>query len=211
MKYKCIIFDCDGILVDSEDISHSVLLQMVNGLGINIDKDYAMKNFAGRSLQSSFAHIESILQQPLPDTFEREYRQHTYSLFKTNLKPVAGIEDLLEQISVPICVASSGPMDKILLNLKTTGLYQRFDNKIFSSYQIKSWKPSPKIFLHAAEEMGFEPKDCAVIEDSLAGVRAGMTGGFDVYGFANERNNDEFKKAGANVFFEMKHLYKMLC
>ncbi|MDT0606004.1 HAD family hydrolase [Croceitalea rosinachiae] len=210
MKYKCIIFDCDGILVDSEEISNSVLIQMAREIGIDIKTEYALENFAGKSLKSCFEYIEKRIEKPLPDTFEKEFRNRTFSAFKTDLKPVKGVRNLLERISVPFCVASSGPIEKIILNLTTTNLMEKFENRIFSSYQIGSWKPNPEIFEYAAKKMGFKPNECAVIEDSLAGVKAGIKGGFDVFGLASPKNKDEFRKEGAIVFSEMNELCKLL-
>lgn len=210
MKYKCIIFDCDGVLVDSEEISNSVLIEMANEIGAEIKMDYALENFAGKSLKNCFEHIENIIGESLPNTFEKEYRNRTFSLFKTDLKPIEGIHKLLDRISVPFCVASSGPIEKIKLNLTTTNLIDKFENRIFSSYEIGSWKPNPEIFQHAARKMGFKPNECAVVEDSIAGVRAGIKGGFDVYGFANNINKSELIKEGAKVFFEMNKLLELL-
>ena len=210
MKYKCIIFDCDGVLVDSEEISNSVLIQMANEIGAEIKMGYAIENFAGKSLKSSLEYIEKLTKKPLPNTFEQEYRNRTYSAFKTDLKPINGVHTLLNQISVPFCVASSGPIDKIRLNLKTTNLIQKFENRMFSSYEIGSWKPNPEIFEYAAKQMGFKPSECAVIEDSLAGIRAGKKGGFEVFGFATNKNKTEFIKEGAKVFFEMDKLFELL-
>lgn len=210
LKYKCIIFDCDGVLVDSEHISNSILIEMSNDVGAIITMEYALKNFAGKSLKSCFTHIEKLIKKELPSNFERDYRNKTFAAFKKDLKPIKGIHDLLNQISIPFCVASSGPIDKIKLNLTTTKLIDKFQSRIYSSYEIGSWKPNPEIFEYAAKQMGFNPNECVVIEDSLAGIRAARNGGFDVFGFANENNKNEFKKEGAKVFFEMNKLYKLL-
>jgi len=210
LKYKCIIFDCDGILVDSEEISNSILVQMANEIGAKIEMEYALENFAGKSLKSCLEYIEKRAKKPLAKNFEKEYRNRTFSAFKTDLKPIDGIHKLLDRIEISFCVASSGPVEKIRLNLTTTNLIEKFENRIFSSYEIGSWKPNPKIFEYASREMGFKPNECAVIEDSIAGITAGINGGFDVYGLANQKNKDDFKKAGANVFFGMDELYELL-
>ena len=107
-------------------------------------------------------------------------------------------------------MASSGPVEKIRLNLEVAGLLDKFENKLFSSYQIKSWKPEPGIFLHAAKEMGFEVENCVVIEDSKAGVIAGKRGGFEVYGFANGYNNEDLEKEGAILFSSYEELKGLL-
>ncbi|MEM9078240.1 MAG: HAD family hydrolase [Bacteroidota bacterium] len=210
MKYKCIIFDCDGVLVDSEEISMTILIQMANEIGAEVTREYALENFSGKSLKVCLDYIEKQLNRPLPNGFEKEYRIRTFSTFKSDLKPIKGIHNLLDKITVPFCVASSGPLDKIRLNLTTTHLIELFENRIFSSYEIGSWKPNPEIFEYTAKKMGFEPRECAVIEDSLAGIKAGKKGGFDVYGFTNGKNKKLFEAEGAQVFSEMSELYNLL-
>lgn len=210
MKYKCIIFDCDGILVDSEGISDAVLIEMANEIGVHIDITYIKQHFAGRSLKYIFQCLIDQSKSDLPHGFEQDYRTRTYNRFKTELQPIDGIHNLLDQIQVPICVASSGPRFKIELNLTTTRLIDQFKGRIYSSYDIGVWKPNPDIFLHAAKSMGYKPEECAVIEDSLAGVKAGVSGGFDVYALSTTENRDEFKTEGAHVFNRMDELYDLL-
>ena len=210
MKYKCIIFDCDGILVDSEGISDDVLIEMAGEIGVTLSLEYIKENYAGRSLKYIFQTLVDQIEGDLPYGFEQDYRTRTFNRFKTDLQPIKGIHDLLDQIKVPICVASSGPPHKIELNLTTTKLIDRFNGHLFSSYDIGVWKPNPDIFLYAAKNMGFKPKECAVIEDSLAGVKAGIAGGFDVFGLVTEENIEQFIKEGATVFNGMDELYDML-
>lgn len=210
MKYKCIIFDCDGILVDSEGISNGILIEMANSLGADIDPKDALRNFAGKSLQSVLTEIAYLIDRKLPDQFEAQYRKRTFEAFRTDLRPIEGIHELLNKIQVPYCVASSGPLEKIRLNLTTTGLIEKFENRMFSSYEIGSWKPNPEIFEYAAKKMGFSPSECAVIEDSIAGIRAAIKGGFDVYGFATSSNRTELKNEGAMVFSLMQELGELL-
>ncbi len=210
MKYKCIIFDCDGVLVDSEGISITILVEMANSVGAEIKMKYALENFAGKSLKSVFEYIEKLIEIKLPDSFEKEYRKRTFEAFKTELKPIKGIHNLLDKISIPYCVASSGPTEKIKLNLTIAELIEKFENKIFSSYEFGSWKPNPEIFEYAAERMGFKPNECVVIEDSLVGIIAARKGGFDVFGFTKEENRNVFESEGAKVFFDMEKLYELL-
>jgi HAD superfamily hydrolase (TIGR01509 family) len=210
MKYKCIIFDNDGVLIDSESISNRVMVEMAKEVGAAIDLEYAMKHFSGVSLQSTMDYVEKKAGKKLPDDFEQEFRKRTFELFKTDLKPVKGVKKLLDKITVPCCVASSGPREKLELSLKVTNLLPKFENRIFSCYDIGVWKPNPDIFLYAAGEMGFKPGECVVIEDSLAGVKAAKSGGFDVFGFVNERNKKEFEELGATVFSTMEELAGLL-
>ena len=190
-KYKCVIFDCDGVLVDSEPIGNQVLVDMANELGANIDLAYAYKHFKGNHMQSCVDHISTLIKQSLPEDFTLRYRQKSFEAFKSNIKPINGVSDLLQSLQIPYGVASSGPENKIRLNLELTGLLPYFKSNIFSCYSIQKWKPSPEVFLWAAETLGFKPEECIVIEDSLIGVQASKNGGFDVIGYtANDYNNE---------------------
>lgn len=214
MKYNCIIFDCDGVLVDSEAISAKVFQKMLAELGCNLDFETILDQITGTSMKENLKFFSDFAGKELPVDFESEFRKRSYELFKTDLKPIDRIHDLLKKIKVPVGVASSGPVEKIRLNLATTNLIHFFGDNIFSSYEIGSWKPEPEIYLHTAKKMGFNPEECAVIEDSLPGVQAAKAGGFDVFGFATEKNKTTFEESGATVFFnvnELEHLLKFNC
>jgi HAD superfamily hydrolase (TIGR01509 family) len=210
MKYKCIIFDCDGVLVDSEEISNRVIIEMANNLGAHIDHDYGIEHFYGKSMQYIYDHLESIIGSKLPEFFKDEFRNRTFKLFKTDLRPIPGVHELLDKISITYCVASNGPLDKMEINLTAAKLIDKFENKMFSAYEIGKWKPDPGVFQYAAERMGFEVKDCLVIEDSLVGIQAAKRGGFDVIGYTNKSNQADFLKEGIQVFFEMEKLLEMI-
>ncbi len=210
MKCKCIIFDCDGVLVDSEVLSNQVLVDMAVALGFDIDLAFALKYFSGRSLKSCTDYIEQTAGRKLPDDFITHYRAKSYQVFKTHLKPVAGVHNLLPRLAVPYCVASSGPLEKIRLNLTTTKLMRYFEGKVFSSYEINSWKPEPDIFLYAAKQMGFAPCDCLVIEDSIAGVEAAKAGGFGVLAYAPDMADNVFAGTDIKTFSDMGRLAELL-
>jgi HAD superfamily hydrolase (TIGR01509 family) len=210
MKYNCIIFDCDGVLVDSEAISAKVFQEMILELGAEIDFETVLEQITGTSMKENLRFFSENIDGELPDDFETEFRKRSYEAFKTDLKPTKGIHDLLKKIKVPVGVASSGPVEKIRLNLTTTNLIHFFGKNIFSSYEIQSWKPNPEIYLHAAKKMDFKPAECAVIEDSMAGVKAAKAGGFDVFVFSSEANKTTFKELGATVFFNMDELESLL-
>jgi HAD superfamily hydrolase (TIGR01509 family) len=207
---KCILFDCDGVLVDSEAIGNQVLLNMAAKYGLKISLNEAYKKFNGRSLKDCFQQIEQLINQPLPENFEIAYRKKSFEAFATQIKPVKGVLKFLNSLTIPYCVASSGPVEKIKLTLKTAGLIDKFENKIFSSYQINSWKPDPGIFLHTAQEMGFSVNECIVIEDSIAGIIAAKRGGFKVFGIANETNSKELENEGAIIFYTFEELATLL-
>lgn len=210
MEYKCIIFDSDGVLVDSETLSAKVFQEMALELGLNLDFETAHEHFAGTSMKENLHFIEENITGSLPLNFEKEFRARTYEVFKTDLKAVRGIHELIDKLKIPYCVASSGPFEKIRLNLGLVSLLDHFENKIYSSYDIGSWKPEPGVFLHAAKEMGFEPEECVVIEDSASGIRAAVAGGFKVYALTNEKKKRTFEQQGAIVFENMKELEKLL-
>ncbi|MDW8850839.1 HAD family hydrolase [Flavobacterium sp. MMLR14_040] len=210
MNTKCIIFDCDGVLVDTEKIGNGILLAMAAEHGFEMKLEDAYRDFNGRNLKECFQHIETAIDKKLPESFENEYRTKSFEAFRTQVKPMEGVVEFIEKLKIPYCVASSGPVDKIRLNLEVAGLLDKFENRIFSSYQINSWKPEPGIFLHAAKEMGFDVKDCIVVEDSKAGVKAGKSGGFKVYGFANGYNNEDLANEGAILFNSYEELENLL-
>lgn len=210
MKYKCIIFDCDGVLVDSEAISNGVIVDMANAQGATIDLDYALEHYSGTSLDFVLKDIESKIGKKLPENFISEYRRISFERFETDIQPVNGIVNVLENLEVPFCVASNGPLNKMQLNLKATGLSKYFEENLFSAYEVNSWKPDPTLFLTAAKTMGFDPKDCAVVEDSLSGVKAGIAGGFDVFALTHTHAMDAFEEQDVTAFSEMSELIELL-
>lgn len=209
-KYKCIIFDCDGVLVDSEPLSNQVMVDLANKSGANIDLDYAYQNFKGNSLQACINQITELIGREIPFDFESEYRKQSYEKFKKEIQPIDGVKNVLENLEIPFCVASSGPEQKIRLNLELTGLLSYFEGKIFSCYQIEKWKPDPAVFLWAAKTMGFKPFECLVVEDSLIGVEAAINGGFDVFGFTAHDYKDELQKKATKTFCSMINFPELL-
>lgn len=180
---KAIIFDCDGTLVDSETLTNEVLVEMAAEHGLAIPLSEAVARFRGKKLAECVAEIEQSLQRPLPQDFVAQFRSRTSDAFRLRLQPVEGAIDLLRSLKQQFCVASSGPREKIELSLSLTGLLPFFRNAIFSSYDVGTWKPDPGIFLHAARVMGVETSDCAVVEDSLPGIQAGLAAGMQVFAF----------------------------
>ena len=210
MKYKCIIFDCDGVLVDSEPIANQLLITMAAELGLAIDMNFAIDHFIGKSLYTCMETISQYGKIKLPDNFEKDFRTRSFQKFKEQLQPIPGIKDVLKRLELPFCVASSGPVNKIELNLKTTGLYSFFEGKIFSCYMVNTWKPEPDVFLLAAKTMGFATKNCLVVEDSLAGITAAQNGGFDVVAYKSEFNIKELQNLEIPKISNMKELFKFI-
>lgn len=208
-KYKCIIFDCDGVLIDSESISIGVLVDMANHLGANMNFKESLIRFKGKALNFCMDFIAKRIDQPLPIHFEQDYRINSFEAFRKHIQPITGIKDVVEQLTVPFCVASSGPENKIRLNLEITGLLPFFEGHIFSCYAIQKWKPEPDIFLWAADTMGFKPSECLVIEDSVSGVKAAKAGGFDVFGYTEHDYDHELKTVATKTFSRMGDLLRM--
>lgn len=209
-KYKCVIFDCDGVLVDSEIIANTVMVDMANELGANLTLDYAIKTFKGASMQFCMDHIADRIPQRLPNDFLPRFRQRSFEAFEKNIQPIEGVAEVLENLQMPFCVASSGPENKIRLNLELTGLLPHFEDNIFSCFTIRKWKPDPAVFLWAAETMGFKPEECIVIEDSISGVNAAKNGGFDVFGFTKHDVNNELEGNATLTFNDMSEVLELI-
>lgn len=209
-KYKCIIFDCDGVLIDSESIAIGVLVDMANELGANMDFKESLINLKGKALNSCMDIISKRIKSPLPVHFEQDYRINTFEAFRNDIKPIKGIKKVVENLEIPFCVASSGPENKIRLNLEVTGLLPYFEDKIFSCYAIEKWKPEPDIFLWAAKTMGFTPNECLVVEDSVSGVKAALAGGFDVFGYTEHDYKNELQALATNTFSSMDKFFEMI-
>lgn len=209
-KYKCIIFDCDGVLIDSESIAIGVLVDMANYLGANMKFEESLISLKGKAFNLCMELISKRINKPLPINFEADYRVNAFEAFRENIQPIKGINDVVENLTIPFCVASSGPENKIRLNLEITGLLSFFENKIFSCYAIQKWKPEPDIFLWAAKTMGFEPYECLVIEDSVSGVYAAKKGGFDVYGYTEHDYKNELNALADKTFDDMSKLLDLI-
>lgn len=210
-RYELVIFDCDGVLVDSEPLASEALRSCLADRGWQLNDFAELEHgFKGRKMEQCLRMVERLLELSLPPGFEDEVRERTAENFRRALKPVPGIADALRGLRVPYCVASSGPPEKIHLSLSLTDLLSYFEGRIFSAYDIGRWKPDPGLFLHTAEVMGVEPNACAVVEDSVAGVQAARAAGMDVYGYANAAAAERLEFAGAVTFSDMSGLPGLL-
>ncbi|WP_066224368.1 HAD-IA family hydrolase [Formosa haliotis] len=209
-KYKCVIFDCDGVLVDSEALSNGILANLANQYGANLDIDTAIKIFKGCSMTMCIEKIKTLVTSPIPDDFEATYRKLSVEAFKKQIKPIEGIAEVLDELELPFCVASSGPEDKMRLNLKLTGLLEHFEGRLFSCFTIGKWKPDPAVFLWAAETMGFKPEECLVVEDSYSGVSGALAGGFDVFGYTAHDVHNQLKGYPTLEFDNMNQLISLI-
>jgi HAD superfamily hydrolase (TIGR01509 family) len=178
-----IIFDCDGVLVDSEPLAMRVLLETIAAAGVRIDPDTGFRQFLGRSLSSITDNLNAAYGLHLNDAALERMRANLYDVYRRELRPMAGLIDALAEISIPACVASSSHMERIRISLTLTGLIDRFDPAIFSAAMVAHGKPAPDLFLHAADAMLTPPEDCLVIEDSPAGIVAAQRAGMRVFAF----------------------------
>ena len=200
-----LIFDCDGVLVDSEPLANRILIQCLQKEGFDVDEAYAYKHFHGISNTDCISHIESIFKRKASDNFLETLSCLTIEEIKNTLQPVSHIKEALATLSYPRCVASGSEPEKIQLSLDVTGLKKYFTH-VYSSSQVQRGKPFPDIFLHAAKEMDFTPDQCIVIEDSNPGVQAALNAGMKVllYKPILEDKSDLIEEV--TVFTDMAHL-----
>jgi HAD superfamily hydrolase (TIGR01509 family) len=211
LSIAAVIFDCDGVLVDSEPIAGAILAATLTELGLPTTQSDVDRDFKGRSWEDGLAVIEARRgAAPWPDLRAR-YRERLFAAFDERLTAVTGIEAALDAISLPRCVASSGDHERIRRGLGAAKLLGRFeDAAIFSVDDVARGKPAPDLFLHAAERMGFDSGRTAVVEDSPAGVEAGVAAGMLVLGYAERTDADLLRAAGAVAFEQMAELPALL-
>ncbi|WP_027171616.1 HAD family hydrolase [Methylobacterium sp. 10] len=178
-----VIFDCDGVLVDSEPLSLGTLTAGLNRIGVAIDGDTVRERFAGTSMTSIMGHIERDYGIVAPDGFVEAVKAETLRAFDRDLRAMEGIAHAVRALELPSCVASSSDPARLAHSLGLTGLLPLFDGRIFSATMVSRGKPAPDLFLHAAAEMGVPPGRCLVVEDSVPGVTAARAAGMRVLGF----------------------------
>ena len=208
---ELVIFDCDGVLVDSERLAIRVDVQVLARLGWVMTEQEVIERFVGRSDAAMVAEVEAYLGRRLADDWDEEFQPLYRALFAAELTPVDGIIEALDQIALPTCVASSGTHERIRYTLGLTGLYGRFAGRIFSATEVTNGKPAPDLFLYAAERMGVEPARCAVVEDSRYGVAAARAAGMHSLGFAGGVTSaEQLRGPGTVVFDDMRQLPALL-
>ncbi|MET9370202.1 HAD family hydrolase [Streptomyces griseoflavus] len=213
MCYDLVIFDNDGVLVDSEPISNRLLAAHLTELGHPTSYEDSIRDYMGSAMHRVHDLVEERTGRRLPADFDDVFHARVFAAFERELKPVVGATDVLEKLTedgVPYCVASSGSHERIRVGHRTTGLDRWFDDeRIFSSQDVGRGKPAPDLFLHAAERMGAAPGRCVVVEDSPLGVRPAVAAGMDVYGYT--AMTPAAKLAGATrLFDDMRELNSLL-
>ena len=208
---RLVIFDCDGVLVDSERIAVRIDVAVLTELGWPMTEAEVVERFMGRTDAYMASQIEAHLGRPLPANWDEPF-QHLYrAAFEAELEPVPGILEALDGIAATTCVASSGSHERIRYTLGLTGLYSRFVGRIFSASEVARGKPAPDLFLHAANRMGVHPAGCAVIEDSRYGVEAARAAGMRAFGYAGGLTpRHRLEGSGTVVFEDMRELPRLL-
>jgi len=214
---ELIIFDCDGVLIDSEIISAQVLSKQFNALGLDIDTRYVQKNFVGQSYIKVKEHISNNFDVQLANTFEEEYRDELLKTFDEELKMITGIDIVLKNLNIPKCVATSSSETRAISSLKTVGIYKYLQNNIFSAYYLgEKSKPAPDIYLNSAKKFNIDPKNVLVIEDSLVGIEGAKKAGMHVWHFIGATHmkswdkNHNYKYEPDFVFAEMSDFFTFL-
>ena len=206
-SFDLIIFDCDGVLVDSERVANEVFARVIEDVcGLQFTLEDMFDTFVGHSRDQCLRKIEAIIGEPPPPELDQRYQQDINRALRESVAAIDGIETVLEQLALPYCVASSGSHDKMRMTLGKTNLMQYFSDRIFSTSDVERGKPHPDIYLHAAQTMGIdEPGRCLVIEDSPIGVKGAVAAGMKVFGFAGLMPAHRLVTSGAHVVFEHMH------
>jgi HAD superfamily hydrolase (TIGR01509 family) len=200
---KLVIFDCDGVLVDSEALSNDLLARLLTDEGLPMTLGEARRAYQGRLLAEVASDVEARLGRKLADGWLGAYEHQRAEVFRRELKPVTGAIELVTRVAaagLKVCVASQGKLEKTRLSLQLTGLRGLFaEDAIFSAYSVARGKPHPDLFQHAAATMGIGPDECVVVEDTVLGVTAAVSAGMFVFGYARDSDDLALRSAGAHV------------
>lgn len=210
--FDLVIFDCDGVLVDSEPIANRVLTEQLGRVGLSMPEDEVMRRFVGRTRDGCLALATEILGRELPADFAARWDAALFEALRNEVKAIDGVADLVGSLRIPFCVASNGTRERLRLTLEAGGLLPLFEGRVFCAADVVRPKPAPDLFLHAATTMGAAPAKCAVIEDTPTGARAGKAAGMTVFGFAGGTSSTRaaLEAEGARVFGEMASLSTLI-
>jgi HAD superfamily hydrolase (TIGR01509 family) len=206
---ELVIFDCDGVLVDSDRLSLEIQARHITALGVPMTGDDCSREFLGIGMESTLERVAEIIGGPVPSGWLAQLEAEVEEAFRRELRAVPGISDALDQIAPPTCVASGGSHKKMEMTLGLTGLWDGFAGRIFSASEVPRPKPAPDLFLHAAAEFGVDPARCLVVEDSPFGVEGAKAAGMGCFGFAALTHPDRLVAADL-VFSDMTELPRLM-
>lgn len=204
-----VIFDCDGVLVDSEILASQIFCDLVNARGMEITLDQVLSRFVGRSVRDAVREVGEVIGADAVRDLEAVFEVEVQRRFTSELQAVTGVRDvlcLLRDAQIPVCVASSGSHERIRHSLTVTALKGFFNENIFSAHDVVNGKPAPDLFLHAARQMGFSPDRCMVIEDSHPGVTAALAADMSVFGYVERTPVDRLASLAVSTFSTMHEL-----
>ncbi|WOF74735.1 HAD family phosphatase [Parvibaculaceae bacterium PLY_AMNH_Bact1] len=215
VRPSLVIFDCDGVLVDTEHVANQLLSRLVTEAGAPLTYEECRKRFLGKSMKTVQAEVEELAGRSLPEDWHLMVRTQSIKVFGDGIEAIPHVKTQilrLQDQGTPYCVASSGQIAKMHATLGSSGLLPLVENVLFSADMVKRGKPAPDLFLHAANTMGHAPETCVVIEDSRPGVEAGIAAGMRVLGYAGDPMTDgaALEATGATVFTSMEQLPELL-
>jgi len=210
-RFALVIFDCDGVLIDSETVALPVLGEMVAELGVRLAEDEVHRRFGGLSIAQVMAAVAETLGAEPPANFEAELGRRWEAVLGASLVPIEGVTGVLEGLRLPFCTASNAEASELRFNLDAAGLRHHFEDRLFAATDVANPKPAPDLYLLAARTMGFDPSVCAVVEDTPTGVAAGSAAGMHVLGYERRHSEQALRAAGAReVFRHMDELLALL-
>jgi HAD superfamily hydrolase (TIGR01509 family) len=210
-RFDLVIFDCDGVVVDSERLVFDVFGSFIRSLGVDLTEVQAREQFLGRALADCMTIVERLSGKPAPAGALARYMAERDRVLREQVQAVAGIREVLEQLTIPYCIASSGGYDKMRITLGATKLMPFFEGRLFSATEVARGKPAPDVFLFAAERMAATPARTAVVEDSINGVLAARAAGMTVFGYVDLTAPEKLIEAGASrTFRDMRELPALL-
>lgn len=210
-RFDLVIFDCDGVVVDSERIVFEVFGSFIRSLGVDLNEDETREQFLGRTLAACMTIVEQLSGRPVPAGALERYTAERDRVLRERVQPVDGVREVLEGLTIPYCIASSGGYDKMRITLGATRLLPLFDGRLYSATEVAHGKPAPDIFLLAAQRMGASPERTVVVEDTVNGVLAGRAAGMTVLGYVDLTPAARLVDAGAHrTFTHMRELPGLL-
>jgi HAD superfamily hydrolase (TIGR01509 family) len=214
-RAELVIFDCDGVLVDSEPVGNRVLADALIEVGVPMTLTEVERDFRGLSMASVVRWVEASHGIKLDGGFLSDYQERLFVALRHGIVAMPGARETITRLAVPCCVASSGEPEKMRLTLGLCGLLPALRGRLFSAVEVERGKPAPDLFLHAAARLGMAPDRCVVIEDSVAGISAALAAGMQVYGYAPEAgpnggHKERLRAAGAKPLVDLRELAELL-